>query len=89
MGARVGLQQKLAVDLSVALRGRKARVSEQLLDRPQIGAGAEQMRGEGVPERMRRRSVWQPKRAPRPGNHELDDAGLKRHAAHADEQRIV
>src|SRR6476620_1011830 len=33
VGAGVGLQQELAVDLGIALRGREARVSQQLLDR--------------------------------------------------------
>src|SRR6478609_11505299 len=33
VGAGVGRQQELAVDLGIALRGREARVSQQLLDR--------------------------------------------------------
>ena len=75
VGAGVGLEQKLAVDLGIALRGREAGVAEQLLDRAQISAGAEEMGGEGVAERMRRRRVGQPKRAARPRDEELDDAG--------------
>ena len=75
VGAGVGLEQELAIDLGIALRGREAGVAEQLLDRPQIRAGAEEMRGEGVAQRMRRRRVGQPKRAARPCDDELDDAG--------------
>ena len=65
MGAVVGLEQMRAVDLGIALRGRQAGVAEQFLDGAQIGAGAKQMRGEGMAERMRRRRVGQAERGAR------------------------
>src|SRR5207244_286517 len=49
----VDLEQVLGRDVGVALRRRQARVSEQLLDRAQVGAAVEQMGGEGVAERVR------------------------------------
>jgi hypothetical protein len=81
MGSGVGLEQMLAVDLGIALGGREARMAEQLLDGAEIGAGAEQMRGEGVPQRMRRRRLGQPKCAARTRDDELDDARLERPSA--------
>ena len=62
---------------------------EQLLDRAQIRAGAEQMRGEGVPERMRRRRLGQAEHGAGAGDPELDDARGELLAARANEQRIV
>src|SRR5437667_9479819 len=53
--AVIGLHQAAEVDVRVALRGGEARVAEQLLDGAQVGARAEEMGREGVPERMRRR----------------------------------
>ena len=39
--------------MSIPLRGRKAGMTEQFLDGPQVGAGFEHMRGKAVPKRMR------------------------------------
>ena len=64
-------------------------MAEQLLDGAQIGAGAKQMRGEGVAQRMRRRRLGQAERGARARNLELDDAGAELLPASADEQRIV
>ena len=74
VGAVVGLEQMRAVDLGIALRGREAGVAEQLLDGAQIGAGAEEMRGEGMAQRMRRRRLGQAERGARARDPELDDA---------------
>src|SRR2546430_9379301 len=52
--AVIGVHQTAEVDVRVALRRREARVAEELLDGPEIGPRAEQMRGEGVAERVRR-----------------------------------
>ena len=73
VGALVGLEQMRAVDLGIDLRGRQAGVAEQLLDGAQIRAGAEQMRGEGMAQRMRRRRLGQAERAAHRAI-ELDDA---------------
>src|SRR5262245_2357526 len=54
--AVIGVHQAAQVDVRVALRRRQARVAEQLLDGAQVGAGPEQVRGEGVAERVRRRA---------------------------------
>src|ERR1043166_793596 len=51
----VGFHQAAEVDVRVALRGREARVAEELLDGAQVGARAEKMGGESVPQRVRRR----------------------------------
>src|SRR5438128_1994820 len=53
----VGFHQSAEVDVRVALRRREARMTEQLLDGAQIGARAEQVGREGVPERVRSRFV--------------------------------
>ena len=47
----------LAVDLGIALCGREAGVAQQLLDGAEIRASTEQMRSEGMPERMGRRRL--------------------------------
>ena len=49
----VDVEQPAHVEVGVALRGAELRVAEQLLNRPQVGAGAEQMGREGVPQ-----GVW-------------------------------
>src|SRR5262249_14853216 len=51
----IDVHQAPQVDVGVALRGREARVAEQLLDGTQIGAATEQMGGESVQERGRAR----------------------------------
>src|SRR5215470_12305819 len=51
----VRLHETAEVDVRVALGGRQARVPEELLDRAQVGARAEELRREGVTERMRGR----------------------------------
>ena len=55
VGAIVDVHQMIERDLGVALRRAQAGVAEQLLDRPQVGAAVEQVRGAGVAQRMRAR----------------------------------
>ncbi len=49
----VDLHQLVEVDVGVLLRRRQAGVAEQLLDRAQVGAGAEQVGGEAVAQGVR------------------------------------
>ena len=49
----VQLLQPLARDVRVDLRGGNVRVPEQQLHHPQIGTVVDEMRREGVPQRMR------------------------------------
>ena len=57
VGLAVHVEQVLHVDLGVALgRGQRA-VPEQFLDGPQVGAAFEQVRREGVPQRVRADAV--------------------------------
>src|SRR5437762_4695654 len=49
----IRLHQPAEVDVRVALCRREARVSEKLLDGAQVGPRAEEMRREGVTERVR------------------------------------
>src|SRR5690242_21397141 len=51
----VRLHEATEIDVRVALRRREARMSEELLDGAQVGAGAEEMGRERVAERVRRR----------------------------------
>src|ERR1019366_5625417 len=58
--AGVGASQSRGLYLSVDLRSRNARVPEQLLDRPQVGAAVQQMGCEGVTEGVRMHRAAQP-----------------------------
>ena len=53
MAFRVHLEQLRGVDVRVALRRAQARVAEQFLDHTQVGAALQQVRGEGVAQRVR------------------------------------
>src|SRR5437870_13882552 len=53
MAPSVGFEQPTPGNVGVALRGRQAGVTQELLDRPDVGAGLEQVGGERVPERVR------------------------------------
>ena len=50
----------LLIDMRIDLRGRNIGVAQHLLDNAQIGAVAEQMRRETVPEKMRVNVFLQP-----------------------------
>src|SRR3954452_22288473 len=54
MGGSVRVAQACRVDASVDLGGRDRGVAEQLLDRAQVGAAFEQVRGEAVAQGVRR-----------------------------------
>src|SRR6266542_768411 len=53
MGPVIDAAQAFSVDVAVHLRGREGAVAEQFLDRPEVGAAFEEMRGERVPEPVR------------------------------------
>src|SRR5437773_9088172 len=76
----IGLHQTAEVDVGVALRRGEARVAEQLLDRAQVGAGAEEMSREGVAQRVRRRLGHRPARE-HVALHEPCDAAAREPAA--------
>ena len=61
------------VDRGVDLGRTQAGMAEQFLQRAQVGATAEQMGGEAVPERVRRGPLRQAKRAPRLPHRAPDD----------------
>lgn len=61
-------------------------MAEQLLDRAQITATREQVRGERMAQRMRRRRVRQTEGAAQLLHAALDDAGLQFSAARATEE---
>ena len=52
MGVTVNVEQVRRVDRGVYLGRRQAGMAEQLLQRAQVGAAAEQMGGEAVAQRM-------------------------------------
>jgi hypothetical protein len=49
----IDLEKLRHVDVSVPLRGGKTHVPQKFLNGAQIGAGLEQGRGEGMPQRVR------------------------------------
>ena len=53
MGLPIHLEQLRRIHVRIALRGRQLHVTQQLLDRAQIGAALEQMAGERVTQRVR------------------------------------
>ena len=53
MGIAVGGGEPLPTDMGVALRGRHIGMTEQLLHGAQVGAAIEQMRREGMSQRVR------------------------------------
>src|SRR5215208_3664035 len=87
MGVAIDLEQPLAVDRGVNLRGRKRGMAEQFLDRAQVAAARQKMRGEGMPQRMRRGTIGQAERAAQPLHRQLQDSRAQRSAARADKER--
>src|SRR5262249_56463866 len=77
MSAVVHPAQPLAVDVAVRLRRRQRAVSEQLLDRPQIGTALEQMRRERVAQSMRMRE------------HPANRRRVEPPSARGDEERVL
>src|SRR5450631_3619437 len=80
MRGAIGLKQSRAIDGRVDLCRRQRGVPEQFLDGAQIAAAPQQMRREGVPQRMRRRAIWKPERATQPLDRELNDSWAERPA---------
>ena len=61
-------------------------MAEQFLQRPEVGAAAEQMGGEAVAKRVRSRSFRQAEHATRLHHRAADDLAAQRAAARAAEQ---
>ena len=79
----------LLIDMRVNLRGGYVRVTEHFLDNAQVGAVAKEMRRETVTQRMGRGAGGQAQKQTQTLESALDDAGIERPAAHAQEQGIV
>src|SRR6202034_366611 len=62
-------------------------MAEQVLDGSQVASPSEEMRGEGMAQRMRRRGFGQAERAAHPRHRQLHDAWRQGSAFRADEQR--
>src|SRR5262249_54565991 len=62
-GAFLGFSRPLRVHMRVGFRRREAVVPQQFLDAAQIGAAVEQVGGETVAERVRRRQAVEPRLA--------------------------
>ena len=62
-------------------------MAQKFLDGAQFAPAREQVRGEGVAQRVRRRGLGQAERAAQLRDRQLDDARRQRAAPRADEQR--
>ena len=60
-------------------------MAQKLLDRAEIAAALQKMRGEGMAQRMRRRAIGEPERAAQTRDRELDDPRAKRPTLGTDE----
>ena len=89
MGPPVDLHELGVIDRGVALGGRERGVSQELLDGAEIAAIGQEVGGEAVAQRVRRRRLRQPQQGAQRAQPLLHDAGGKPLAAHADEQRTV
>src|SRR5580692_3310662 len=89
VGGAISADQAFGVDFGINLRGGQRGVAEQFLDRADVAAAGEQVRGEGMPQRVRRCGLRQAERAAQPRHGELDEARRQRPALGADEQRPV
>ncbi|PAV69546.1 hypothetical protein WR25_06092 [Diploscapter pachys] len=85
----IDVQQMRRIDGGVDLRRTEARMPQQLLQRAQVGAAAQQMRREAVAQRMRRRPLAKPQPGPRRAHRSPDHPRRQRPALHAAEQRLV
>ena len=78
-GARMGLpvhvHQASDVQVRVALRRAELRVTEQFLDRAQIGARPQQMRSKGMPQGVRADPLRNARRSRRLPDDAIDAAG--------------
>ena len=89
MGLVVDLHQAGGVDRRVGLGGRQRSVAQQFLDRAQVAAGIEQMRGKAVTHGMGCGRGGQAKLHPDAGHEFLHRAGRERAATGAAEKRRV
>src|SRR5438132_124589 len=86
VGAEVRVLQPLRRQLRVQLRGRQVRVPQHLLQRAQITAARQQMRGQGVAQRVRAHARLQPSSARVALNDLVQALAAQRAAAVIDEQ---
>src|ERR1700730_199521 len=78
MGGAVGFEKPCAIHGGINLGRRERGVAQKLLDRAEIAAALQKMRGEGMAQRVRRRGIGKPQRAAQARDRELDDAWAKR-----------
>ena len=84
----IHVQQLRRVDVRVALRGAQARMAEQLLDRPKVGAALQQVRRKGVAQRMRADARARAERGHVASHQPIDAAYGEPSAAVVHEERI-
>ena len=89
MRSTVDVEQLRGVDVGVPLRRGQLNVPEQLLDRAQIGAALQQVRGEGMPERVRADAEARAAGRDVACDEALHAAPREPCAARGDEQRIA
>src|SRR5262245_48500553 len=89
MGGAIDGAEAGGIDVGVALCGRKAGVPQELLDGAKVAAGAQEVRGEGVAERMRRYAVGEPQLMAQLAYALLHDGGIEWPAARAQEEGVA
>ena len=82
-------KQTVGLDRGIALRRRQTGVAEQLLDRAQVAAAAQEMSRKTVPQRVRRRTFGEAEQAAQRLHLPLHLARAESIAAGADEERAV
>ncbi len=85
----VDFEQPRRVDAGIDLRRRQAGVAEKFLDGAQIAAPPQQMRREGMAQRMRRRCIRQVERRAHLFHLALDDRRVERTTARAAKQQTL
>ena len=80
MSVSVDVEKVRRIDRGIDLSRTQAGVTKQFLERAQIRTPAEQVSREGMPQRVRRRSVWQAQGATRSPNLCTDYACRQRPA---------
>ena len=88
MRLSVHVHQPPDVEVRVALGRAELRLAEQFLDRAEVGAGAEQVRGERVAKRVRADALWDAGCAGGRAHDAIDAAGRQPLAAEVQEERI-
>jgi len=86
MSSPVDRQHPLGIDRGVALGGRERGVAEQLLNRAEVAAAGQQVGGEAVAQRVRRRPIRQPELSSHRLYLALQDARAQGAATGADEE---